>query len=106
MSKQVDTSNPSELPSDDWNLRKEIITQATNARIAGKRLEFTCARYTVVGFVARVTNDFVTLNEAWTVFKTGELSAPQYENLEKNATDQVVVMLGAVESISYAKVVK
>jgi len=67
--------------------------------LVGKKWAFQCARYIYFGKVKSITNTFIDLEEAQTVFETGEYCSKEASDSQEMPKGRLLVMRQAIEAI-------
>lgn len=87
-----------ELLEDDETVEVEDMDS-----LIGKKWAFQCARYIYYGKVKSLNNVFIELEDAQTIFDTGEYSSKEASDAQDMPKNKVLVMRQSIESIYQVK---
>jgi len=65
----------------------------------GKKLAFQCARYIYFGKVKKVNETFIELDDASTVYETGEFSSSKASDIQNMPKNKMYLMRQSIEAI-------
>lgn len=97
--KSYEVSNEVKEKIDELLEEDESIEIEDMDSLIGKKWAFQCARYIYFGKVKSINNSFIELEDAETVFETGEYSAKEASDSQEMPKGRVLVMRQAIESV-------
>ena len=83
-----------ELVDDD-----DVIEVDSISDFIGKKLAFQCARYIYFGKVKKVNEVFVELDDASTIYETGEFSSSTASDMQNMPKNKMYLMRQSIEAI-------
>jgi hypothetical protein len=99
MTRTIEISDETFEKIKDQLAEEEVIEVENMDSLVGKKWAFQCARYIYFGKVKQVNNTFIELEEAQTVFETGDYSAKEASDAQDMPKNRVLVMRQAIESV-------
>ena len=84
-------------------LAEQILSVATQAKLASRAVFFLGARHNYIGYVVEATPEHVVLSPACVAFDTGPLSAESINTYQIPPGGTIIVNLAQVEAIMVGK---